>query len=59
MADMIANADVDGNQTLEFNEFLNLMLKAMHGNADEEAKTEELKEAFKVFDKNNDSFISR
>ncbi|CAK7340957.1 unnamed protein product [Dovyalis caffra] len=51
---MISEVDVDGNGTIEFGEFLNLMARKMKENdADEE-----LKEAFKVFDKDQDGYIS-
>ncbi|OQV17182.1 putative Calmodulin-5/6/7/8 [Hypsibius exemplaris] len=51
---MVKEVDVDGNGTIEFNEFLKLMSKK-NKNADPE---QELHEAFKVFDRNNDGFIS-
>lgn len=51
---MISEVDVDGNGTIEFGEFLNVMARKMKENdADEE-----LKEAFKVFDKDQDGHIS-
>lgn len=43
-----------GNGTIEFNEFLHMMSKKMK----ETDKEEELKEAFRVFDRNSDGFIS-
>nr|CAD7196343.1 unnamed protein product [Timema douglasi] len=46
--------NLDGNGTIEFNEFLQMMSKKMKG-ADGE---DELREAFRVFDKNNDGMIS-
>ena len=51
---MVNEVDQDGNGTIEFNEFLQMMSKKMKG-ADGE---DELKEAFRVFDKNNDGLIS-
>ncbi|KAL4637507.1 hypothetical protein ACB092_03G081700 [Castanea dentata] len=51
---MINEVDVDGNGTIEFGEFLNLMARKMKENEAEE----ELKEAFKVFDKDQDGYIS-
>ncbi|CAH1136121.1 unnamed protein product [Ceutorhynchus assimilis] len=54
LRDMVNEVDQDGNGTIEFNEFLQMMSKKMK-DADGE---EELKEAFKVFDKNNDGLIS-
>ncbi|XP_055371477.1 calmodulin-A-like isoform X2 [Condylostylus longicornis] len=54
LRDMVNEVDQDGNGTIEFNEFLQMMSKKMKG-ADGE---DELREAFRVFDKNNDGFIS-
>lgn len=51
---MINEVDLDGNGTIEFLEFLKLMATKMKEN---EAQ-EELKEAFKVFDKDQDGYIS-
>ncbi|KAJ6931193.1 hypothetical protein NC652_014634 [Populus alba x Populus x berolinensis] len=51
--DMICDVDLDGNGTLDFEEFLNIM-----GRKQKENVTEELKEAFKVFDRNQDGYIS-
>ncbi|KAL5561846.1 hypothetical protein UlMin_031593 [Ulmus minor] len=47
LQDMINEVDVDGNGTIEFPEFLNLMARKMKDTDSEE----ELKEAFRVFDK--------
>lgn len=52
--DMISEVDVDGNGTIEFAEFLNLMARKMK----ETDAEEELKEAFKVFDKDQNGYIS-
>lgn len=54
LRDMVNEVDQDGNGTIEFNEFLQMMSKKMKGGDGEE----ELKEAFRVFDKNNDGLIS-
>ncbi|KAJ7954818.1 putative Calmodulin [Quillaja saponaria] len=54
LKDMISEVDVDGNGTIEFSEFLDLMAKKMKENDSEE----ELKEAFKVFDKDQNGYIS-
>ncbi|KAL8105032.1 hypothetical protein AgCh_028991 [Apium graveolens] len=54
LQDMISEVDADGNGTIEFVEFLNLMAKKMK----ETDVEEELKEAFKVFDKDQNGFIS-
>ncbi|XP_031353269.1 calmodulin-A-like isoform X2 [Photinus pyralis] len=54
LRDMVNEVDQDGNGTIEFNEFLQMMSKKLK-EADCE---EELREAFRVFDKNNDGLIS-
>lgn len=54
LRDMVSAVDSDGNGTIEFNEFLQMMSKKMN----ETDNDDELKEAFKVFDKNADGYIS-
>ncbi|GCA64273.1 hypothetical protein KIPB_013786 [Kipferlia bialata] len=54
LQDMINEVDADGNGTIEFIEFVNLMLRKSK-NVDSE---EELREAFRVFDRDGDGFIS-
>jgi len=54
LTDMINEVDKNGNGTIDFPEFLNMMARKMK-DADSE---EQIKEAFKVFDKNGDGFIS-
>ncbi|OVA09882.1 EF-hand domain [Macleaya cordata] len=54
LQEMISEVDVNGNGTIEFVEFLNLMARKMK-EADAE---DELKEAFKVFDKDQNGYIS-
>ncbi|CAJ2673913.1 unnamed protein product [Trifolium pratense] len=54
LQDMINEVDADGNGTIEFVEFLNLMAKKMK----ETDADEDLKEAFKVFDKDQNGYIS-
>ncbi|GMI95956.1 calmodulin 8, calmodulin-like 8 [Hibiscus trionum] len=54
LRDMMNEVDADGNGSIEFSEFLNLMAKKMQENDAEE----ELKEAFKVFDKDLNGYIS-
>jgi len=52
--DMIDEVDADGNGTIDFNEFLDLMAHKMK----ELDSDEELREAFKVFDKDQNGYIS-
>merc|ERR1712167_206312 len=52
--DMINEVDDDGNGNIEFNEFLKMMAAKMKDTDSEE----EIKEAFKVFDKDGNGFIS-
>merc|ERR1711918_339471 len=52
--DMINEVDADGNGTIDFPEFLSLMARKMKGTDTEE----ELIEAFKVFDRDGNGFIS-
>ncbi|KAH9682412.1 calmodulin-like protein 8 [Citrus sinensis] len=69
LQDMINEVDSDRNGTIEFGEFLNLMAKKMKGSKyvfiyflfvmyQETDAEEELKEAFKVFDKDQNGYIS-
>ena len=54
LQDMVAEVDVDRSGTIDFSEFLSLMSRELK-DADAE---EEVREAFAVFDKNNDGKIS-
>ncbi|KAG6501683.1 hypothetical protein ZIOFF_041566 [Zingiber officinale] len=54
LQDMINEVDADGNGTIDFPEFLNLMARKLKDTDSEE----ELKEAFRVFDKDQNGFIS-
>ncbi|KAL6007280.1 hypothetical protein ACLOJK_032776 [Asimina triloba] len=54
LQDMINEVDVDGNGTIEFGEFLNLMARKMK----ETDAEEELREAFRVFDRDQNGYIS-
>ncbi|KAE9621662.1 putative EF-hand domain pair protein [Lupinus albus] len=54
LQDMINEVDADGSGTIDFPEFLNLMAKKMKDTDSEE----ELKEAFRAFDKDQNGFIS-
>ncbi|XP_062144651.1 calmodulin-2/4-like isoform X2 [Alnus glutinosa] len=53
VGDMIGEVDADGNGTIDFEDFLNIMARKMKENV-----AEELKEAFKVFDRDQDGYIS-
>ena len=55
---MINEVDVDGNGTLEFSEFCNLMTRTIQ-EASGSSQENELRERFKLFDKNNDGTITR
>ncbi len=51
---MIREVDLNGNGTIDFKEFMCLMVKKMKDNDFDE----ELQEAFKVFDKDQNGFIT-
>jgi len=54
LQDMINEVDSDKSGSIEFDEFLQLMARKMQDTDTEE----EIREAFKVFDKDNNGFIS-
>lgn len=54
LEDMVREVDVDGNGTIDFDEFLQMMSRKMK----ETDTEEEIKEAFKIFDKDSNGFIS-
>eukprot|EP00092_Neocalanus_flemingeri_P045720 GFUD01051232.1.p1 GENE.GFUD01051232.1~~GFUD01051232.1.p1 ORF type:complete len:150 (+),score=69.01 GFUD01051232.1:37-486(+) len=54
LLNLVMEVDMDGNGTIEFDEFLDMMKKKA-SEVDEEA---ELREAFKIFDRDKDGFIS-
>ena len=51
---MINESDADGNGTIDFPEFLTMMARTMKDTDSEE----EIKEAFRVFDKDGNGYIS-
>ena len=53
LTDMIREVDADGNDTIDFTEFLALMSRQMR----QSDIDDELREAFRVFDRDNDGFI--
>ena len=54
LLNLVLEVDIDGNGTIEFEEFLNMM-KQKANEADQES---DLKEAFKIFDRDKDGYIS-
>lgn len=61
LREMIRDADADGNGTIDFAEFLGLMARNRNHAAGRDADAdadEELREAFKVFDKDQNGYIS-
>lgn len=54
LKDMMHEIDADGNNSIDFQEFVELMLRKTGGTSDEG----EYKEAFSVFDKDGDGLIS-
>merc|ERR1711962_880054 len=53
LLNLVMEVDLDGNGTIEFPEFLEMM-KAKAGEVDQES---DLREAFKIFDRDRDGFI--
>ncbi|ODV89357.1 hypothetical protein CANCADRAFT_3985 [Tortispora caseinolytica NRRL Y-17796] len=54
LQDMINEVDQDHNGTIDFPEFLTMMARKMKDSDSED----EIREAFKVFDRDNDGYIS-
>ncbi|CAF0754521.1 unnamed protein product [Adineta ricciae] len=54
IADLIAEVDKNGNQRLDFQEFVSFMSKHWH----ERDQEQELREAFRLFDRDNSGFIT-
>lgn len=55
LKEMISEVDTDGSGTIEWSEFLKMMKERKK---EEEFNEEELRDVFKVFDKDNSGFIS-
>ncbi|ORX46319.1 calmodulin [Hesseltinella vesiculosa] len=55
LRDMINEADADGNGTMDFSEFLSLMARKQR----DTDTTQELRQAFQVFDKDGNNYISK
>merc|ERR1712029_359832 len=53
LLNLVMEVDLDGNGTIEFPEFLEMM-KAKAGEVDQES---DLREAFKIFDRDRDGYI--
>nr|XP_002739903.1 PREDICTED: calmodulin-like [Saccoglossus kowalevskii] len=53
--DMVNEVDADGNGTIDFSEFITMMARKMH----ETDAEEEIRESFRVFDKNGDGYICK
>ena len=53
LLELVLESDLDGNGTIDFPEFLEMMKKK----ANEADQYEDLKEAFRIFDKNGDGYI--
>ncbi|SPP89695.1 calmodulin-related protein 97A-like [Drosophila guanche] len=54
LQDLVNEVDIDGNGEIDFNEFCSMMSKQMR----ETDTEEEMREAFKIFDRDLDGFIS-
>jgi calmodulin len=54
LQDMINEVDADGNGTIEFDEFLVMMSKKVKENE----SNDDIKEAYQVFDRDGDGYIS-
>lgn len=54
LQDMVNEVDADGSGTINWNEFLEMMARKMRDTDSED----EIKEAFSVFDKDGDGYIS-
>merc|ERR1712093_812979 len=55
LGEMIASVDTDGNGQIDFSEFLTMMARRM---SEVQGEDDDLRAAFKVFDKDGNGFIS-
>lgn len=57
LQDMINEVDEDRSGSIEFPEFLAMMARKMHG-TDADSANDDIREAFRAFDKDSDGYIS-
>jgi len=57
---LLDSVDTDGNGVIDFDEFVDVMKEYLHNGPEDGAPTpdDELREAFSVFDKDNNGFIT-
>lgn len=58
LAAMIARVDVDGTGTVDFDEFLRMIVQQTGGGLGKSGKEEEMKEAFRAMDVDGDGAVS-
>ena len=58
LQDILEEIDEDGSGEIEFSEFCQLCAKFLVEEPDEDTMKAELKEAFRVYDKNREGFIT-
>jgi calmodulin len=55
---MLSSVDTNQNGVIDFDEFLELMRNHFYGDGEEPSAEAELLEAFRIFDRNGDGFIT-